>query len=197
MGPPRLNPHDAVIIVDVQRDFCPGGSLAVADGDQVVPVLNDWMRAAVEDGAIVVVSRDWHPAGHMSFQESGGPWPAHCVQNTGGAEFHPGLSLPREFLLISKGTSHHQDEYSDFERTNLTEDLKERGIKRVWVGGLALDVCVRATVLDAVRDGFEVHLIRNGTRPIDVAAVPEVIREMSAAGVCIENEIPESGHAAR
>src|SRR5690349_9197046 len=104
MNPPALGPSDALIIVDVQNDFCPGGALPVPEGDRVVPVLNRWNEAASAGGATVVASRDWHPAGHVSFRERGGPWPPHCVQDTKGAAFHPGLRLPADVLIVSKGS---------------------------------------------------------------------------------------------
>src|ERR1041385_8482774 len=101
----QLGPADALIVVDVQNDFCPGGALAVAGGDEVIPVLNAWIKAAKGAGAIIVASRDWHPANHVSFYERGGPWPKHCVQNTRGAKFHPLLKLPPAARVISKGTA--------------------------------------------------------------------------------------------
>ena len=186
---PQLAPTDALIIVDVQNDFCPGGALPVRGGDQVVPVLNRWVDAAQKGGARIVATRDWHPAGHVSFQERGGPWPAHCIQNTWGAELRPDLVLPANVLLVSKGTTPDRDEYSDFEESGLAEELKRTGILRVWVGGLAQDVCVRATVLDALKEGFEVRLIRGATRPVN--AVPgagaAALEEMRTAGCLIED----------
>ena len=103
-SPPRLSPTDAVVVVDVQNDFCPGGALPITGGDEVVPVINRWLQAAHEGGAKIVVSRDWHPVGHSSFREQGGPWPAHCIQDTKGAQFHPKLNLPPRVMVISKGT---------------------------------------------------------------------------------------------
>jgi nicotinamidase/pyrazinamidase len=187
MSLPTLQPTDALVIVDVQNDFCPGGALAVAGGDEVVPVLNRWIEAAREGGAQVIASRDWHPRGHVSFQDRGGPWPAHCVQDTWGAAFHPELSLPPDTLVITKGADRDRDNYSAFRGTGLADTLRGRNVRRVWVGGLALDVCVRATVLDALKDGFEVHLIQDATRPVEAAGGRRAVEEMRTARCIIEN----------
>jgi len=187
MSLPRLQSSDALIVVDVQVDFCPGGALPVKDGAEVVPLLNRWMQAAEEGGAHVFASRDWHPLGHVSFRERGGPWPAHCIQGTIGAAFHPGLRLPSGALVVSKGMDPDRDAYSAFEGTQLADLLRERGVRRVWVGGLALDVCVRATVLDALKEDLEVHLIKDGARPVEVGRDLLVIEEMGKAGCIVQN----------
>ena len=148
-GDDKIRPDDALLIVDVQNDFCAGGALAVPDGDAVAPVLNDWIAAAQAAGAPVFASRDWHPADHISFQAQGGPWPPHCVQGTSGAAFHPGLRLPADVGVVSKGTEPDVEGYSAFERTDFAERLRAAGVRRLWVGGLARDYCVRASVLDA------------------------------------------------
>jgi nicotinamidase/pyrazinamidase len=184
--PIQLQPRDALILVDVQRDFCPGGKLAVSGGDEVVPVLNRWIDAAAGAGATVAVSRDWHPSDHVSFAPRGGPWPEHCVQDTEGAELHPLLRTPADAILISKGTSPDFDQYSAFDRTGLADALRSRGVDRVWIGGLAQDVCVRATVLDAVREGFETHVLVDATRPVEAAAGDHALREMAAAGAALD-----------
>lgn len=158
---------DALLVVDVQNDFCPGGALAIDEGDAVVPVLNEWIAAAERAEIPVFASRDWHPEGHCSFQEQGGPWPVHCVQETPGAAFHPELRLPKTADIISKGQSLETDQYSALDGTGLTETLREQGIGRLWIGGLAQDVCVHATVLDALKAGFEVRLISAATRAVD------------------------------
>src|SRR5262249_20950942 len=123
---PNLQTTDALIVVDVQNDFCPGGALPVAEGDQVVPVLHGWIEAARLGSACVVASRDWHPSGHVSFQERGGPWPTHCVRGTPGAALHPQLSLPPGTTVVSKGTDPDRDNYSAFEGTGLAEMLRKR-----------------------------------------------------------------------
>ncbi|MCY3784300.1 MAG: isochorismatase family protein [Chloroflexi bacterium] len=169
MNPPKLRASDALLIVDVQRDFCPGGALAVPDGDAVVPVLNRWIDAAHAAGAAVFASRDWHPPDHVSFQEQGGPWPSHCVAETDGAGFHRNLALPDSATVIDKGTDAGHEAYSAFEGTDLDAQLRAAGIERLWVGGLALDYCVRASVLDARRIvGLPVHLILSATRAVEV-----------------------------
>jgi nicotinamidase/pyrazinamidase len=183
---PTLHLSDALLLVDVQNDFCPGGALPVAEGDQIVPVLNRWIDAARAGGAFMVASRDWHPPGHVSFQERGGPWPTHCVRETQGAALHSGLHLPASATVLSKGTEVNRDSYSAFGGTGLAELLHQSGIRRVWVGGLALDVCVSATVLDALKEGFEVHLIKNATRPVTPDGGRRAIDAMRATGCIIE-----------
>jgi nicotinamidase/pyrazinamidase len=178
---------DALVIVDVQNDFCPGGALPIENGDQVVHVLNRWIEEAKLAGAMIVASRDWHPPDHVSFHAQGGPWPAHCIQGTRGAAFHPELHLPPDAPIVSKGMSRDRDNYSAFQDTGLTEMLRRRGVQRVWIGGLAQDVCVRATVLDALKAGFEVHLIESATRPVDQAGGARALADMRTAGCKIEN----------
>jgi nicotinamidase/pyrazinamidase len=163
-----MEKHDALLIVDVQNDFCPGGSLAVNKGNEVVPVLNQWIGEAHRLGVAVYASRDWHPARHISFRERGGPWPPHCIQGTPGAAFHPDLKLPANVQLISKAESPDEDSYSAFGGTDLAERLRRAGVRRVWIGGLTQDYCVRETSLDAIREGFEVHVIVGGTRAVNV-----------------------------
>lgn len=187
--PSRLSPHDALLIVDVQNDFCPGGALAVAGGDEVVPVLNAWIEAAVQAGATIVASRDWHPADHCSFGERGGPWPVHCVAGTPGAQFHPDLRLPPGTLIVSAGTSGQDDGYSAFEGRiegggSFEEDLRARGITHLIVGGLATDYCVRASVLDARRLGIDVTVVTDAVRAINVQPGDgeRALQEMQAAG---------------
>lgn len=182
-----LTPQDALIIVDVQNDFCPGGTLAVPEGDAVIPVLNRWIAAAEQADTPIIASRDWHPPDHLSFETHGGPWPVHCVQETSGAAFHDDLALPEDVEVVTKGHHHDFDQYSAFDRTGLADRLREQGVQRVWVGGLAMDVCVRATVLDACREGFEVHLIRPATRAVDAAARDRALVEMHEAGARIES----------
>lgn len=180
---PELITTDAIVVVDLQNDFCTGGALPVADGGPLAEVLNRWTAAAIAAGGMVVASRDWHPAQHCSFTEQGGPWPPHCVQATAGAAFHPALRLPPETILISKGTDPHQDQYSALSDPAVLENLKQRGIRRLWIGGLAQDVCVKATALDAKQAGFEVFLIQNATAPVTVEGGLTAMEEMRAAGV--------------
>ena len=158
----------ALLVVDVQNDFCPGGALAVKEGDKVIPILNEWIRAAESAAAPVFASRDWHPANHISFRDRGGPWPPHCIQGTAGAEFHRDLKLPEGAQVISKADAPDRESYSAFGSTDLADRLRRAGIRRLWIGGLAQDYCVRETALDALREGFTVHIIVDATRPVDV-----------------------------
>lgn len=183
-----LAPDTALIVVDVQRDFCPGGALPVPEGDRVVPVLNDWIEAAQQAGALLVFSRDWHPHGHPSFMTEGGPWPEHCLQDTPGAAFHPDLHVPLEAYLVSKGTRFDKDQYSAFDDTGLAAFLDKRGVRRVILGGLARDVCVKATALDARRAGLDVFLIDEAACALSPEAGREADQEMRAAGVAILQE---------
>jgi nicotinamidase/pyrazinamidase len=183
-----MRPGDALLVIDVQNDFCPEGALPVEEGDRVVPVLNRWLRAAREGGIPVYASRDWHPRGHPSFVEAGGPWPAHCVQDTEGAAFHADLELPDGVVLVAKGVRFDIDQYSAFNETGLEERLRSDGIRRLWVGGLALDVCVRATVLDALQAGLEVRVIVDATRPVVAEEGRRALEEMKSAGAFVEVE---------
>ncbi|MGM0525780.1 MAG: isochorismatase family protein [Pseudomonadota bacterium] len=174
---------DALIVVDVQNDFCPGGKLALDEGDEVVPIINAMMAQAKQAGIPIFASRDWHPRHHVSFDERGGPWPEHCVQDTEGAEFHPELSLPSETRLISKGARFDVDQYSAFDKTGLTSELVHLDIRRVWVVGLALEVCVKATALDAAKNNYKTILVKDGTRFIDKADAEKAYSELEEAGV--------------
>lgn len=185
---PTRNEHglqagDALLVVDVQNDFCPGGALAIEGGDEVVPVLNHWVAAAAKADIPVFASRDWHPAGHISFDSRGGPWPPHCLQDSEGARFHPDLDLPEDVIKVTKGVRFDQDQYSAFDQTGLADELAARDISRVWIGGLALDVCVQATARGAREHGFEVFLIEAATRPVSVADGEGAIRRLREDGV--------------
>lgn len=186
-----LGPGDALLVVDVQRDFCPGGALAITAGDAVIPVLNRWLEASADRDVPVYASRDFHPREHPSFRVYGGPWPTHCVQGTRGAELHPALRLPPTAIFVTKGTRLDRDQYSAFDETGLAAHMRARGVRRVWIGGLAQDVCVRATVLDACREGFETHVLADATRAVDPAAGRKAVREMGAAGAIVhEHAVP-------
>jgi len=178
-------PGDALIVVDVQRDFCPGGSLAIEHGDEVVPVLNEWIAKAAGAGVPVVASRDWHPADHLSFKPLGGQWPVHCVQGTAGAKFHPDLKLPADALIVTKGDRTDRDQYSAFDATRLAGELQRRGVERVWIGGLAEDVCVKATALDAAKAGFKPQVVAAATKPVTAEGGRAARAEMRDAGVTI------------
>jgi nicotinamidase/pyrazinamidase len=188
----QLTDNDALIVIDVQRDFLPGGSLGVPDGDAVVPVLNEYVRRFRDAELPVVATRDWHPPDHCSFAEQGGPWPPHCVRNSPGAEFAGGLRLPEETLVVSKATEPDAEAYSGFEGTGLAPLLRESGIHRLFVGGLATDYCVLATVSDAVAAGFDVVLLADAVRAVEVASGDgeKAMRSMRELGVA-EIELPE------
>lgn len=181
-----LKAGDALLIVDVQKDFCPGGALPVEGGDEIIPVLNRWIAAAAAKDVPIYASRDWHPADHISFQGQGGPWPPHCIQDSEGARFHPKLDLPATAVIVTKGVRFDRDQYSAFDQTGLAVALRQNGIRRLWIAGLAEDVCVLATVLDGCREGFEVILIGNATRPITPQRGAQAKRQMQEAGADIE-----------
>jgi nicotinamidase/pyrazinamidase len=182
---PTLRTGDALLLIDIQKDFCKGGELAVEDGDGVVPICNRWIDDAVSAGVPILASRDWHPVGHPSFRESGGPWPAHCIQDSDGARFHPDLRLPPSTIVVTKGVRFDHDQYSAFDETGLGDYMRRQGVARVLVAGLAEDVCVRASVLDGRTEGFEVVLIADGTRPVNRADGLRARDEMRDAGVQI------------
>lgn len=184
MKPAILGPETALIVVDVQNCFIPGGALPTAGGDQVVPPLNAYIHAVVQAGGKVFASRDWHPGNHISFQSRGGPWPPHCVQDSKDAEFHPDLRLPADTRILSKGYDPDKEAYSAFDGTGLADILREAGVKRVLVGGLATDYCVLNTVLDALKQGFETWLLVDAIRAVDVRPGDgeRAIQEMTRAG---------------
>lgn len=181
-----LHRGDALIIVDVQKDFCPGGALPIKDGDKIVPILNRWIETAMAKGVPVYISRDWHPINHLSFKQRGGPWPPHCIQDSDGARFHPDLRVPESAIKVTKGVRFDQDQNSVFDQTGLAEQLRYDGVRRLFVGGLAEDVCVLATVLDGCQEGFEVVLISDATRPVTIQGGEEARRRMQAAGARLE-----------
>lgn len=181
---------DALIVVDVQNDFCPGGTLAVPEGDRVVPVLNEYMERATRAGVRVYASRDWHPAATAHFASGGGPWPAHCVQGTAGAAFHPDLRLPASAAIVTKGTGATDDGYSAFEGRladgrALADDLRAHGVTTVFVGGLATDYCVLQTALSARREAFDTVWLSDASRPVELRPGDgqRAVAAMTAAGV--------------
>jgi nicotinamidase/pyrazinamidase len=171
----------ALIVVDVQNDFCPGGALAVPDGDAVVEPINRLAREA----PFVVATRDWHPPDHGSFAAQGGPWPVHCVQDTAGAQLHPGLSASEIDAVVDKGQKRDLEGYSGFEDTDLGRMLREHAVDTVDVAGLALDYCVKATALDAKRSGLNVIVHRDATRAVEVEPgdAERAVEELRTAGV--------------
>ncbi len=169
----------ALLVVDVQNDFCPGGALAVPRGDNVVPVINRLM----EHFSLVVASEDWHPADSIHFRK----WPPHCVQNSRGAEFHPLLNVKMIRKVFLKGTKNKDDGYSAFEATSedLAAVLKENGVTDLYVTGLATDYCVRASALDGVRNGFRTFVVTDAVEAVDVSPGDgaKALEEMKKAGV--------------
>jgi nicotinamidase/pyrazinamidase len=198
----RPEAGDVLLVIDVQNDFCPGGALAVPQGDAVVPVVNRLAQRFAD----VVMTQDWHPSGHLSFA-SAHPgrrpfetidlaygaqtlWPDHCVQGSPGAAFHPGLALPQAELVVRKGFRKAIDSYSAFYEndrrtpTGLAGYLRERGFRRVFLVGLATDFCVHYSAIDARREGFAAVLVEDGCRAIDLAgSLAAAMRAMEAAGV--------------
>lgn len=164
----QLEPGDALLIVDVQNDFLPGGSLAVPGGDEVVPVLCRYLSLFEAKGLPIFASRDWHPPKHCSFTAQGGIWPPHCVAGTPGAELASELALPPSATLLNKGVSSDRDAYSAFEGTVLHQLLRERKTRRLFVGGLATDYCVLNSVRDAVTFGYAVGLLMDAIRAVNV-----------------------------
>ena len=180
----RPLPGDALIIVDVQNDFLPGGALPVAGGDQVIPPLNDYARRFRAAGFPVIATRDWHPPDHRSFSTHGGPWPPHCVAGTDGARFAADLELPPDAVIVSKASTPDDDTYSGFDGNNLAAELRRQGVHRVFVGGLATDYCVLHTVLGALREGFATVLLTDAVRAVEVhpGDGAAAITAMQAAG---------------
>jgi nicotinamidase/pyrazinamidase len=193
MSTPSVAPDSALLLVDVQVDFCPGGALAVAEGDRVVPVLNAWTRAFLAAGRPVYASRDWHPAASAHFVAGGGTWPPHCVQETPGAAFHPALDVPAGVVVLSKGMDPAESGgYSAFEAVDdhgqtLLDLLRRDGVRHLYVGGLATDYCVRASVLDARAAGLTVTVIRDAVRGVEVQPgdTARALAEMAAAGATL------------
>ncbi len=180
----------ALLIVDVQKDFCPGGSLAVSGGDDIIPVINRYIEIFREKKLPVLASRDWHPRDSIHFRTGGGIWPVHCVQNTDGARFHPGLALPDDTVILSKGMDPERDDaYSAFQAAtekglHLPEFLRKTAISHLYVCGIATDYCVKATVLDALSSGFAVTLLKDAICGVDLKPgdSERAIDELAAAG---------------
>ena len=167
-GQLRPRDGDALIVVDVQNDFLPGGSLAVTGGDAVISPLNQYIGMFAIDRLPVVATRDWHTADHCSFVEQGGPWPPHCIAGTRGAQFSGELALPERAIIVSKADRKDKDAYSGFEGTDLASRLENLEITRLFIGGLATDYCVLNTVLDGLRQGFDVLLLNDAIRAVNL-----------------------------
>lgn len=177
----------ALLIIDVQNDFCPQGALAVPEGDKIVPVLNRYIEIFSQKQLPIFASRDWHPKKTRHFKRYGGPWPNHCIQNTKGARFHPKLKLPREAIILSKGTDPEKDSYSAFQSVDsngadFVNLLKILGVEELYIGGLATDYCVKYTVLDALKAGFKIRLLQDAIKGVNLKpddsrkAIDEMLR---------------------
>ena len=171
---------DALLVVDVQNDSCPGAALPVPAGHEVVEVIN-WLMPRFEH---VLATQDFHPPDHTSFKEHGGPWPVHCVEGTKGAELHPGLDASKLQDVIQKGTDRQTDGYSGFAGTDLADRLRSRGIERVFVTGLATDYCVKATTVEAIANGFEAVVVTDAIAAVDAEEGDgeRALSEMQSAG---------------
>ncbi len=171
----KMSKLSALIVVDVQNDFCPGGSLAVPEGDRVVPVMNRYIEIFANKNIPVIATRDWHPPDTPHFEAYGGIWPVHCVQGTEGAEFHPLLKIPEGAVIVSKGDDPQSEGYSAFEAHTddgkpLLELLRELGTVRLFIGGLATDYCVKETVLAGIKAGFEVYFLYDAIRGVNLSS---------------------------
>lgn len=180
----QLTEKDALIIVDVQNDFCPGGSLAVEGGDTVAESLSTIAAHFRLKGARIYATQDWHPEKHTSFKAQGGPWEPHCVQGTQGAEIHASLRLPIGTSVVRKGADLSTDAYSGFVDSTLEAQLRRVGIERLFVGGLATEFCVLHTVLDARSRNFETHLITDAVAAMEVEKGDgeQAVKKMTDAG---------------
>lgn len=163
-----LTEESALVVVDVQNDFLPRGALAVPNGDSVIKPLNHYIRLFTDRGLPVFATRDWHPENHVSFRERGGPWPPHCIQNTVGAQISGMLQLPSNARIIDKAFSPDRDAYSGFQETLLNLELRRLGVRRLFIGGLATDYCVKMTTMDSIELGFETILLLDAIKGVDV-----------------------------
>ena len=179
----------ALLVVDVQNDFCPGGALAVPEGDKIVPILNQHINLFSKNKFPIFASRDWHPGVTKHFKQFGGLWPVHCVQGTNGAQFHPALQLPNSARILSKGMDSKKDSYSAFQALDendqtFSDVLKDLHIQELFVGGLATDYCVKSSVLDALKFGFRTYLLTDAIKGVNLKKhdSKSAIQEMVAAG---------------
>lgn len=185
-----VQPHDAILIVDVQNDFFPGGPLPAPNGEKILSGVNKMIEVAQANNIPIFADRDWHPIDNISFIDQGGPYKPHCVQNTKGAEFHPDMKLPEDYILVSKGFESNAHPYSPFDgvlndSTPLPDAIKKMGVKRLWIGGLLLDYCVEAAALDSARHGLETFVVMDATELLYPEAKDLVISKLTGAGVKI------------
>jgi len=180
----EIRPGDALGAVDVQNDFFSGGNLAVNGAEEILPIMNSYIGIFQSKGLPIYTTRDWHPEGHCSFKAQGGPWPVHCLAGTKGAQFHPDLHFPDSTVVVSTATEREKEAYSGFEGTDMHERLQAEGVRRLFIGGLATDYCVLNTVVDALTYGYEVFLLSDAVKAVNVN--PEdgqkAIEEMTGRG---------------
>ena len=179
--------RSALVVVDVQRDFCEGGALAAANTLSLLPPLQKFINEAKQRGALVVFTQDWHPADHSSFKVNGGPWPVHCVAGTPGAELMPPLKAGTHDVVIHKGVGVNGAGYSGFDETSLQQQLRDKGITRIGVAGIATEYCVRATALDALKARFDTTVLEDLTRAVQEKEMPHVLAELRQVGVKVGN----------
>ncbi|MEW6102028.1 MAG: bifunctional nicotinamidase/pyrazinamidase [Candidatus Omnitrophota bacterium] len=179
----------ALLVVDVQNDFCPGGSLGIPEGDKIIPNVNKYIRFFAKKKLPIFASRDWHPPRTKHFQAFGGEWPAHCIQNTQGAKFHPDLKMHKNTILLYKGTGPEEDSYSVFQAKDLSGEgflkiLKRLGIQELYIAGLATDYCVRSSALDALKNSLKVKILMDAIKGVDLKAgdSERAIQEMVKKG---------------
>lgn len=174
----------ALIVVDLQKDFCQGGALEVSEGDQVVAPINQLIDYFLENNLPIFLTRDWHPSNHLSFKEFGGIWPPHCIAGTEGANFHDQLKIPQEAIVVSTATEPDKEAYSGFEGTHLIKILKAEKVTELVVVGLATDYCVKETVLDGLKGDFNVTVVNEGIRAVNVKPRDgqDAVREMKRKG---------------
>ena len=185
----------ALLVVDFQNDFCPGGSLAVPAGNEIIPQVNGYIQYCVRKGWPLFFSRDWHPAQSAHFQDFGGIWPVHCVQDTAGAQFHPQLQIPANAVIISKGMDPTRDSYSAFQGedsqgTSFGQILKDRDIHELFICGLATDYCVKSSTLDALKQGLKVYVLKDAVAGVDVKSgdSSRALEEMVRQGAVLWNK---------
>ncbi len=200
-NPTARGKRSALLIVDLQNDFCPGGALAVPGGDRIVPVINEYIKLFSEVRLPIFASRDWHPEVTKHFKEYGGLWPPHCVQGTSGAEFHPDLHLPPDTIILTKGEDPEEESYSAFQSIDregkpFTEALKTDGVAHLYVGGLATDYCVKASVLGAIDEGFTVTVLVDAIMGVNLQpgdskrALEEMLRRKALTATLKEILLP-------
>jgi nicotinamidase/pyrazinamidase len=184
-----MKPRKALLVVDIQNDFCPGGALAVPEGDKIIPVLNKYIKIFSENKLPVFASRDWHPVRTKHFKDFGGIWPVHCIQNRNGASFHPKFKLPKHAILLYKGMDPKQDSYSVFQAEDekgrgFSSILRLMGIQELYIGGLATDYCVRFSTRDAIKQGFRVKILTDAIKGVNLKPTDskKAIEEMTKIG---------------